>query len=160
MSTSRWLAVVAVVTSVAALSPRSMHAQKLPVSAIALTSKPTLKSFAPVDSFFPNPSATSFNIALVNSVSGAVTDYRVSRFADFRDAAWRPYSAKPILLVPRAWFPQTVNGVAQITLYLQVRTKNPNGGRPAALADGKLTVQPDFFFSEVIGRRIRLAYFG
>jgi hypothetical protein len=93
-------------------------------------------------------------------VSGTPTEYRVSRFPDFRDANWLPYSSRPTLVVPRTWFPTATGGAAQIMLYLQVRAKNPLGGRPGSVVDGKLTVQPDFFFSEVIGRRIRTLFFG
>jgi hypothetical protein len=55
----------------------------------------TLKAFSPVDSLFPNPTSTSFTIKLVNSIGGCASEYRVSRFADFRDANWMPYSASP-----------------------------------------------------------------
>jgi hypothetical protein len=58
-------------------------------SAISTTLNVTLKSFTPVDSFFVNPTATSFSIALVHVVSGSPTEYRVSRFSDFRDASWK-----------------------------------------------------------------------
>jgi len=43
---------------------------------------------------------------------------------------------------------------------LQVRAKNPKAGQPISIIDGKTTVQPDFFFSDPLGRRIRLIYFG
>src|SRR5437763_17006328 len=51
----------------------------------------TLKTFTPVDSFYLNSTASSYSIALVHTVSGSPTEYRVSRFSDFRDANWIPY---------------------------------------------------------------------
>ena len=94
-------------------------------------------------------------------MTGGPTEYRVSRFADFRDANWAPYSAQPTLVVPLSWFtPSGTSGTSQVNLFLQVRAKNPLGGRPASLVDGKMTVQPDFFFSEVLGRRIRTIFAG
>jgi membrane-bound inhibitor of C-type lysozyme len=138
----------------------SARAQKLPTSTVSTTSAVTLKTFTPVDSLFVNPTVTQFTITLRNTVSGSPTEYRVSRFADFRDANWIPYSAQPTLVVPRSWFPTATGGASEISLYLQVRAKNPLGGRPASLVDGKMTVQPDFFFSEVLGRRIRTLFVG
>jgi hypothetical protein len=52
------------------------------------------------------------------------------------------------------------NGGTEITLFLQVRTKNPKAGMPISIAGGTTTVQPDFFFSSPLGRRIRLIYAG
>ena len=120
----------------------------------------TLKSFSPVDSLFPNPTATSFTIKLANSVAGCPTEYRVSRFSDFRDASWTAYNVSPNTVVQRTWFPTTTNGSTQITLYFQVRRKNPQGGFPVTQSGGKLETQPMYFFSDVLGRRIRLIYFG
>ena len=114
---------------------------------VCTTSGVTLKSFTPVDSLFPNPTATSFNIKLGNTVAGCATEYRVSRFADFRDAAWTTYNASPSTLVDRTWFPTTTNGSTQITLYFQVRQKNPRGGFPISLAGGKTETAPMYFFS-------------
>jgi hypothetical protein len=127
---------------------------------ISTTTGVTLKTFTPVDSLFPNPTATSFTIALVHTVSGSPTEYRVSRFSDFRDANWIPYVTRPNITVQRSVFPTVVNGGTQITLYFQVRAKNPKAGQPISIIDGKTTVQPDFFFSDPLGRRIRLIYFG
>jgi len=139
---------------------RTAHAQTLNTT-LAVTSGVALKTFTPVDSLFVNPTASQFTITLKNTVSGSPTEYRVSRFADFRDANWVPYSAQPTLVVPRSWFPPSATDcTSQINLYLQVRAKNPLGGRPASLVGGKMTVQPDFFFSEVIGRRIRTIFVG
>jgi len=129
-------------------------------SAISTTLNVTLKSFTPVDSFFVNPTATSFSIALVHVVSGSPTEYRVSRFSDFRDASWKPYVAQPTTTVQRSVFPAVTNGATQITLYFQVRTKNPKAGMPISVVGGTTTVQPDFFFSDPLGRRIRLIYAG
>jgi len=144
----------------AAASAHSAGAQKLN-NTVAVTGAVALKTFTPVDSFFVNPTVTQFVITLKNTVTGSPSEYRVSRFADFRDANWAPYSAQPTLVVPRSWFPPSAtDGTSQINLYLQVRAKNPLGGRPASLVDGKMTVQPDFFFSEVIGRRIRTMFVG
>lgn len=127
---------------------------------ISTTSGVTLKTFTPVDSLFPNPTATSFTIALVHTVLGSPTEYRVSRFSDFRDANWIPYVTRPNITVQRSVFPTVVNGGTQITLYFQVRAKNPKAGQPISIIDGKTTVQPDYFFSDPLGRRIRLVYFG
>jgi hypothetical protein len=147
-------------TIAAALSTGSTRMAAQTISTTTTTTSVALKTFTPVDSLFVNPSVTQFNIALNNTVSGTPTEYRVSRFADFRDASWLPYSSKPSLVVPRTWFPTATSGSAQITLYLQVRAKNPLAGRPSSLINGKLTVQPDFFFSEVLGRRIRTLFVG
>lgn len=147
-------------TIAVALSAGSTRMAAQTISTTTTTTSVALKTFTPVDSVFVNPSVAQFNIALNNTVSGTPTEYRVSRFADFRDASWLPYSSKPSLVVPRTWFPTATSGSAQITLYLQVRAKNPMAGRPGSLIDGKLTVQPDFFFSEVLGRRIRTLFVG
>lgn len=147
-------------TIAVALSAGSTRMAAQTISTTTTTTSVALKTFTPVDSVFVNPSVAQFNIALNNTVSGTPTEYRVSRFADFRDASWLPYSSKPTLVVPRTWFPTATSGSAQITLYLQVRAKNPMAGRPGTLIDGKLTVQPDFFFSEVLGRRIRTLFVG
>lgn len=117
----------------------------------------TLKTFNPVDSLYPNPTVSSFTIKLNNTVSGCPTEYRVSRFADFRDANWLAYSATPSTVIQRTWFPAPTNGNTQITLYLQVRVKNPRGGFPTTIGG---PTQPMYFFSEVIGRNIRLIFFG
>ena len=130
------------------------------IATTVATGAVALKSFTPVDSLFVNPTATQFTITLKNSVSGGPTEYRVSRFSDFRDATWRPYVPQPTLAVPLSWFPTSVNGESQIQLYLQVRAKNPLGGRPASLINGKMTTQPDFFFSDPLARRIRIIYAG
>ena len=131
----------------------SAHAQ----TACTTISGVTLKSFNPVDSLFLNPTATSFTIKLVNSVSGCPTEYRVSRFADFRDASWSPYSASPSTVIQRTWFPATTTGNTQITLYLQVRVKNPRGGFPTTIGGA---TQPMYFFSDVLSRNIRIMMFG
>jgi hypothetical protein len=153
--------VVALLAATGFAAPtRSVRAQKLN-NTVAVTGAVALKTFTPVDSFFVNPTASQFVITLKNTVTGSPTEYRVSRFADFRDANWVAYSAQPTLVVPRSWFPPSAtDGTSQINLYLQVRAKNPLGGRPASFVDGKTTVQPDFFFSEVIGRRIRTIFVG
>jgi hypothetical protein len=130
----------------------------IPGSKIAIGSGVTLKTFTPTDSLFVNSTQTSFPITLTNTISGSATEYRVSRFADFRDAAWRPYSARPALTVPRAWFETVSNGLYQVTLHFQVRNKNPRAGMPTSLVDN--AVQPDFFFSEVLAGHIRLVYAG
>jgi hypothetical protein len=127
---------------------------------VTLTSGVTLKTFTPVDSLFLNSTATSFSIALVNTVSGTPTEYRVSRFSDFRDASWLPYVTRPTVTVQRSVFPTVTNGQTQITLYFQVRAKNPNAGRPISSINGTTTVQPDFYVSAILNRAIRLRYFG
>ena len=120
----------------------------------------TLKSFTPVDSQFMNSQAASFTIKLNNVVSGCPTEYRVSRFSDFRDASWLSYSTGPSTVIQRTSFPALSNGSTQVTLYFQVRQKNPKAGLPISAIGGTTQTQPDFFFSSVLGRRIRLIYFG
>lgn len=120
-----------------------------------------LKSFTPIDSLFFNSAATSFNIALVHSATGTPTEYRVSRFADFRDANWIPYNSRPTLVVPRTWFsPAAADGSQSVTLHFQLRVKNPMGGRPVAVVNGVATFQPDFYFSDVRVGTLKLIYFG
>ena len=133
-----------------------------PAQTACTTTGVTLKSFSPVDSLFANAAAdaATFTIKLNNVVSGCATEYRVSRFADFRDANWLAYSAAPSTVIQRTWFTTPTNGGTEITLYFQVRQKNPKAGQPISLIDGKTQVQPDFFFSSVLGRRIRRIYFG
>ena len=138
----------------------SMAGAQVISNTIATTGAVTLKTFTPVDSFYLNSTASSYSIALVHTVSGSPTEYRVSRFSDFRDANWIPYVSRPTTTIQRSVFPPVTNGGTQITLYLQVRAKNPNAGRPGSVIDGKLTVQPDFYFSDPLGRRIRLVYAG
>jgi hypothetical protein len=151
--------VIALLAAVGLTVPaRSTHAQAVPI----VPSTVTLKTFTPIDSVFvnPSPTTTKFVITLKHTVSGTPTEYRVSRYIDFRDAGWIPYIAQPTLVVPTSWFPSGTGGTQQITLYLQVRAKNPMGGRPGSLVNGQVTVQPDFFFSEVLGRRIRVIFAG
>src|SRR5215475_171194 len=108
------IAVILLATVGLAASPRDTHAQKLPNSGIATSAAVTLKTFTPVDSLFVNPTVSQFNIALKHTVSGAPTEYRVSRFADFRDASWVPYNPSPSLVVPRTWFPPSgTDGTSQ-----------------------------------------------
>jgi hypothetical protein len=133
-----------------------------PAQTACTTTGVTLKSFSPVDSLFANAAADAptFTIKLNNVVTGCPTEYRVSRFSDFRDANWLAYSTAPSTVVQQTWFTAPVNGGTQITLYFQVRQKNPKAGQPISLIGGKTEVQPDFFFSGVLGRRIRRIYFG
>jgi hypothetical protein len=158
MRTASSLRVVVLATTAGMLMVSIVGAQTL--SQIVTTTGVTLKSFTPIDSTYINSQAPSFPITLVHTVSGAPTEYRVSRFSDFRDASWIPYVSRPTITIQRTVFPAVVNGNTQITLYFQVRAKNPNAGRPMSSIDGKLTVQPDFFFSDPLGRRIRLIYMG
>ena len=151
---------VALLATAAGLVIVSVTGAQTLSNTISTTTGVTLKTFTPIDSFYLNSTATSFSIALVHTVSGSPTEYRVSRFSDFRDANWIPYVSRPTITIQRSVFPPVTNGGTQITLYLQVRAKNPNAGRPATMIDGKLTVQPDFFFSDPLGRRIRLLYAG
>ena len=127
---------------------------------LCTTTVPTLKSFLPVDSLFLNPTATSFTIKLVNTVSGCPTEYRVSHFSDFHDATWTPYSTSPSTVVPRAWFPTVTGGSTSIMLYFQVRVKNPKGGFPVSSTGGTVTTAPMYFTSDPLSRRIRLTFFG
>lgn len=159
MRTASSLRVVVLATAAGMLMASIAGAQTISTT-ISTTSGVTLKTFTPVDSLFPNPTATSFTIALVHTVLGSPTEYRVSRFSDFRDANWIPYVTRPNITVQRSVFPTVVNGGTQITLYFQVRAKNPKAGQPISIIDGKTTVQPDYFFSDPLGRRIRLVYFG
>jgi len=110
-----------------------------------------------MDSLFLNSTATSFTIKLYNAVSGCPTEYRVSRFSDFHDATWTAYSTTPTTVIQRAWFPTMANGTTKITLYFQVRAKNPRGGLPIAINGG---TQPMYYVSSILGHSIRLMYFG
>jgi len=132
------------------------RAQTLTQSQICPTGV-TLKAFNPVDSLFPNPTATTFTIKLVNAVTGCPSEYRVSHFADFHDASWTAYTATPSTIVQRSWFPTTTNGTSQITLYFQVRVKNPRGGIPTSIGGPPA---PDFFTSAIFSHAIRVMYFG
>lgn len=122
----------------------------------------TLKTFTPVESLFVNPTTTTFTIALNNTVVGSPTEYRASRFIDFRDAQWRPYSPSPTITVTSNMFTATPGNSSstQVMLYLQVRARNPKAGQPVSIAGGKLTTQPDFFFSDPLGRRVRIVFAG
>ena len=138
---------------------RSTRAQSLPT--ISPTNTVTLKTFTPIDSVqLPTPTTTKFLITLKHTVSGTPTEYRVSQYHDFHDAGWTPYTAQPTLIVPLSWFPSGTGSTQQITLYFQVRAKNPMGGRPGSLVNGQVTVQPDFFFSDILGHRIRVVFAG
>lgn len=148
-------------TIILTLGSSVVAAQSIPVSPIALTNNVTLKAFVPVDSLFVNPTQSDFTVTLNNTISGAATEYRVSRFADFRDANWRPYNAHPTLAIPGSWFESTATpGASQVLLHFQVRNKNPLAGRPISFIDGKTQVQPDFFFSDVLTRRVRIIFVG
>jgi hypothetical protein len=139
------------VGAVALVAASSARAQTLCTSGV------TLKSFAPMDSLFLNSTATSFTIKLFNTVSGCPTEYRVSRFADFHDATWTAYSTTPSTVIQRTWFPAVVNGTTKITLYFQVRVKNPQGGFPTNINGG---TQPMYYMSSILNHGIRLQYFG
>ena len=140
----------------------SVVVRNAPAQTLCTTTGVTLKSFSPVDSLFANTAAdaATFTIKLNNVVTGCPTEYRVSRFSDFRDANWLAYSTAPSTVIQRTWFTTPTNGGTEITLYLQVRQKNPKAGQPISVVGGKTQVQPDFFFSSVLGRRIRRIYFG
>ena len=129
---------------------------------ISLTSGVQLKTFTPIDSLFLNPTATTFTIALVHTVTGTPTEYRVSRFSDFRDANWLPYNPRPSMTLANTVFTATPgnSSSSQVFVYLQVRARNPKAGQPISLIGGKTQVQPDFFFSDPLGRRIRIVYAG
>ena len=124
------------------------HAQPSPT--IALTSGVQLKTFTPIDSLFLNPTATTFTIALVHTVSGSPTEYRVSRFSDFRDANWLTYNPRPSITLANNVFTPTPgnSSSSQVFVYLQVRARNLRAGQPVSLIGGKTQVQPDFFFSD------------
>ena len=96
-------------------------------SPISTTLNVTLKTFTPVDSFFVNSQATSFSIALVHTVSGSPTEYRVSRFSDFRDANWIPYVARPTTTVQRSVFPPVTNGGTRNHAVPPAAHKEPQG---------------------------------
>ncbi len=127
---------------------------------------PRITSFTPVDSAIlvgPNTSATSYTVALVHALSGPVpSEYRVSRFADFRDAAWKPYESRPTIVLASSSFGSADmrTGVRALMLHLQVRARNPRAGQPIAVVGGRASVQPDFFFSDVVVRQIRLVPIG
>lgn len=150
----------ALLASVAAIVTASVSPAQTISTTISTTTSVSIKTFTPIDSVFINPTATSFTIALANTVSGTPTEYRVSRFSDFRDANWLTYSTRPNITVARSVFPTATSGTTQITLYLQVRAKNPKAGQPISVIDGVTKVQPDYFFSDPVGRRIRLIYAG
>lgn len=135
---------------------------QLPSTTISTTSGVTLKSFTPIDSLFLNPTATKFTISLVHTVVGSPSDYRVSRFSDFRDANWIPYNPQPSITLSNTLFTPTPgnSSSSQVMLYLQLRARNPKAGQPVSVIDGKTTVQPDFFFSSSLGRRIRIIFAG
>jgi hypothetical protein len=88
------------------------------------------------------------------------TEYRVSQFADFRDANWLPYASRPSITVQSSTFTSTSVSTREMTLHLQVRARNPKAGQPISLSGGTTQVQPDFFFSDVAARRIRIVFAG
>ncbi|MGE5101114.1 MAG: hypothetical protein ACM3SX_14100 [Deltaproteobacteria bacterium] len=140
------------ISAVALVAGGSARAQTL-----CTTSGVTLKSFTPLDSLFLNPTATSFTIKLFNSVSGCPTEYRVSHFSDFHDASWTAYSTTPSTVIQRTWFPAITSSTTKITLYFQVRVKNPQGGFPTNISGG---TQPMYYYSSILGHSIRLEFFG
>jgi hypothetical protein len=161
MRRAHWIEIGLVALSTTVLVGPVAQGQ-LPSSTISLTSGVTLKTFTPIDSLFLNPTATKFTIALVHTVTGTPSDYRVSRFSDFRDANWIPYNPQPSITLANSVFTPTPgnSSSSQAMLYLQLRAKNPKAGQPVSLIDGKTTVQPDFFFSSALGRRIRIVFAG
>jgi hypothetical protein len=140
---------VAVVFLVSGTSARAQTA--------CTTSGASLTAFSPMDSLLINATATNFTIRLYNNVSGCPTEYRVSRFSDFHDATWTAYSTTPTTVIQRTWFPTIANGTTKITLYFQVRAKNPRGGLPIAINGG---TQPMYYVSSILGHSIRLLYIG
>jgi hypothetical protein len=159
MTFVRSIASTIVVVAALGSAAGSAGAQTISPTTTTTSTGVTLKTFTPFDSLFINPT-DHVTTALVNTVSGTPTEYRVSRFADFRDASWIAYVARPNLAVPLTWFPAPVNGGSQLTLYFQVRAKNPLAGRPISSINGKTTVQPDFFFSTILSHRIRTTFVG
>ena len=139
------------VGAVAFVAASSVRAQTLCTSGV------TLKSFAPMDSLVLNSTATTFTIKLFNTVAGCPTEYRVSRFSDFHDATWTAYSTTPSAVIQRTWFPAVTSGTTKITLYFQVRVKNPHGGFPTNINGG---TEPMYYMSSILSHGIRLQYFG
>ena len=160
MRRAHWLHLGLITASLSLGIGTTSHAQSSPT--IALTSSVKLTSFTPIDSLFVNPTATTFNIALVHRVSGAPTEYRASRFSDFRDANWLPYNPEPHMTVTSNMFAATPGNSSstQVMLYLQVRARNPKAGQPISVIGGKTQVQPDFFFSDPLARRVRIVFAG
>ena len=161
MRRAHWLHLGLVATSLSLGIRTPSHAQPSPT--IVLGSGVKLTSFTPIDSLFLNPTGTTFNIALVHRVLGSPTEYRVSRFSDFRDANWLPYNPEPHMTVTSNMFTATGgtnSGTSQVTLYLQVRARNPKAGLPISVIGGKTQVQPDFFFSDPLSRRVRIVFAG
>jgi hypothetical protein len=158
MTLVRSIAATIVVVGALGSAAGSAGAQTISPTTTTTSTGVTLKTFTPFDSLFINPS-DHVTTALVNTVSGTPTEYRVSRFADFRDASWIAYAARPSLAVPLTWF-SPVTGGSQVTLYFQVRAKNPLAGRPISSINGTTTVQPDFFFSTILSHRIRTKFVG
>jgi hypothetical protein len=143
----------------AAMNAAVAGAQTIAIPKVVIGNTVRLTTFRPADSLFINPTQTSFVVTHNKTISGAATEYRVSRFADFRDAAWRPYNPHPSLTVPGNWFQPTSSlGLRELTLHFQVRNRNPNAGRPISLVDR--TVQPDFFFSDVLVGHLRIVFAG
>lgn len=135
---------------VAAAAARGAHAQTL-----CTTTGVTLKSFTP-DSLFLNPKGP-ITVRLLNTTSGCPTDYRVSRYPDFRDAAWTQYGPSLTTTIQLSSFPSSTTGTSQITLYFQLRSKNPKGGIPTYLGGPPA---PEYFTSTVIGHSVRIQFTG
>jgi hypothetical protein len=133
----------------------------LPVGQVSLV------SFDPagllLNATFPAP------ITLHHSAIGSPSHYRVSRFPDFRDAAWLPYTPRPTAQIPSSWFemaPGQGGSVSQVVLHFQVRAANVNAGRPISVTTNPLSgvrevrTQPDFINSAVKSKTILSVYAG
>ena len=74
-----------------------------------------------------------YSLKLKHTVNVVPTEYRASRFMDFHDAKWLPYTSLPIIKLQAAWFgpltPPQGSFDKKLVIYFQVRLKNPHASR-------------------------------
>lgn len=121
----------------------TVRAQLAPApSAVAAISSVSLASFEPT----PNVVNPTFPVTLplrhtLGAASAFPVHYRFSRFADFHDASWLPYTAAPSAQIPAAWFETLPNNNRRVVLHFQVRATNPKAGRPIGFVNKPLSEQ-------------------
>lgn len=147
-------------------APATVNAQIVPNLLVGTK----LLSFEPDPAVFFNPAfPVSTTLRHTTPLLGEpLTQYRVSRFADFRNARWLPYAQQPVLRIPTSWFsniPSTGVLTHQVILHFQVRAKNPKAGLPISstvnpfTGERTLKTEPAFLTSNVLTASVRWGSF-
>jgi len=161
------LGLLAAATLFASANPLTASAQP-PTQVIPTFIAVSLTSFDP-DARFLNPTFP-VSLTLRHTATGSPTHYRFSRFSDFRDAKWLPYSPSPVAQIPASWFETFTPAVGafnrRVVLHFQVRATNPKAGRPVSRTTNPLTrettvkTEPQFLNSNTRSATILAGFAG